>query len=89
MPVCLVHIDRPAVTQCKTCFRPLCSKCVIRHGRETFCSVQCVDGLMQSSGKIGHHLLHQRQDRQESAQTRAAVLFLVSLIALLFVLLVL
>ena len=89
MPVCLAHIDRPAVTQCKTCFKPLCSKCVIRHGRETFCSIRCIDNVMQSSGLMGRHLLHQRQARLRIAQLRVAVIFIASLILLILLLLVL
>lgn len=88
MPVCLSHIDRQAVTQCKTCFKPLCSECVIRRGRQGFCSTRCVDNYLHSSGGFGRHLLHQRQARQGRRQFVAMIVLAVSLIMLLLVLFV-
>ena len=89
MPVCLTHNDRQAVTQCKTCFKPLCSECVIRRGRQAFCSPRCLENLLHSSGGFGHHLLHQRQARQRRRQMLAVMVIAVAIILLLFVLVVL
>lgn len=39
--VCLHHPERHAATSCAHCSKPLCSECIIRHGREVFCSTEC------------------------------------------------
>ncbi len=42
MPVvCLHHPERHATTSCAHCSKPLCSECIIRHGRDVFCSAEC------------------------------------------------
>lgn len=42
--VCLGHTDRPAVTRCETCFRPLCEECRIPRYNVDFCSERCASG---------------------------------------------
>ena len=40
--VCLHHPDRHATTSCSHCSKPLCTDCIIRHGRDVFCSPECL-----------------------------------------------
>lgn len=83
MPVCLVHIDRQAVTQCASCFKPLCSECVLRRGRQAFCSQQCLDNHLHSSGMIGRYLQHERAGRRRRRQTQALLVLVIALILFL------
>jgi hypothetical protein len=84
MPVCLVHIDREATAQCASCFKPLCPDCVVRRGREVYCSPQCLANHLHSSGRIGRFLQHERLGRRREQQTRALALLVASLLLLLF-----
>lgn len=60
--VCLHHPERHAATSCSHCSKPLCSECIIRHGRDVFCSAECrhaalashKGGAMQEVGGIVH-----------------------------------
>jgi hypothetical protein len=38
---CLNHPDRPAVTRCRACHKPLCEECVVATADGKFCSQQC------------------------------------------------
>lgn len=49
MPVvCLHHPERQAATSCAHCSKPLCSECLIRHGRRVFCSAECRQAVCAS-----------------------------------------
>ena len=50
MPVCLNHTEIEATCRCTTCFKPLCSDCVVRRDRHVFCSPQCLDNYLRTSG---------------------------------------
>jgi len=39
--MCVVHHDRPAVTRCATCHRPICEACVVSTADGKFCSREC------------------------------------------------
>lgn len=60
--VCLHHPERQAATSCAHCSKPLCSECVIRYGREVFCSAECKqaaraehkEGKSQELGGVVH-----------------------------------
>ena len=38
---CIVHHDRPAVTRCGRCHKPLCAQCVMSTADGKFCSQEC------------------------------------------------
>lgn len=50
--VCLRHTDRPAVTRCETCFRPLCEECRIPRDNVDFCSEQCAIGYTDTQKRM-------------------------------------
>lgn len=41
---CFFHPDRPAFVSCRHCRRPICSDCVVRTDRGSFCSETCLVG---------------------------------------------
>ncbi|MFA5203156.1 MAG: hypothetical protein WC708_02015 [Lentisphaeria bacterium] len=64
MAVCLRHPERTATTHCVSCFKPMCAGCVIRRGREVFCSTRCRDDHVQRTGQNGIVLRHEREGRR-------------------------
>ena len=38
---CLFHPDRPAVTRCRACHKPICDECVVSTADGKFCSREC------------------------------------------------
>ena len=39
--MCVVHHDRPAVTRCGSCHKPICDECIISTSDGKFCSREC------------------------------------------------
>ncbi|MHC4248975.1 MAG: tetratricopeptide repeat protein [Planctomycetota bacterium] len=39
---CAAHPDQAAIANCRLCAKPVCSKCIVRTERGTFCSRQCL-----------------------------------------------
>lgn len=81
MPVCLNHNNQPATTRCATCFKPLCPACVVRRGRQVFCSTQCLDNFLHTSGITSRFLHHERQARRTHVKTVVTVAFVACLLA--------
>gem|GEM_PF-1494672 len=50
--VCLTHPDRPAVTRCEACFRPLCDECRIPRYSVNFCSERCAHGYTDTQDRM-------------------------------------
>jgi hypothetical protein len=86
MPVCLNHTDRQATVKCATCFKPLCGECVLRHGRQVFCSKECLANTVRTSGILSRFIQHEKQSSRRQQQMTAAIIFVLSLFALILVL---
>jgi len=43
--VCPNHPEVAAVSRCASCFKPLCSDCIIKQGSNDFCSDQCASNF--------------------------------------------
>jgi len=39
--MCVVHHDRPAVTRCSACHKPICNDCIVSTKDGKFCSREC------------------------------------------------
>ena len=64
MPVCLQHPDRLSTTRCANCGKPLCRECVIRNGRNVFCSERCIEEFRRASGRAGGFIERERAFRR-------------------------
>ena len=60
MAVCLKHTDREATTACSACHKPICPECVVRRGRNVYCSEACLTTdhpqLRGGIGKVADHV---------------------------------
>ena len=50
--VCLNHTSTPAVSRCTTCFKPICSNCIVQVNAEHFCSEACAENHIRTSADI-------------------------------------
>ena len=78
MPVCLNHPDREASTRCVTCFKPLCSDCVLRSGRKVYCSEECLQNDRRTSGSIGRFAARERAIQRKKLLIKLAVILFVA-----------
>lgn len=75
--VCLNHPDQPAVTRCITCFKPICSQCVIDADGREFCSRQCVESYFSTRNMVDNYNAAAQQRKK-----RARIMLLIKLIIL-------
>ena len=50
--VCLNHTDRPAVSRCLSCRKPVCEECIVESNGEKFCSVICREGHERTNANM-------------------------------------
>ena len=50
--VCLNHPQTSAVSRCVTCFKPLCSECVVKEHDLDFCSEACATNYSRTNESI-------------------------------------
>ena len=83
MPVCLNHPEVEATTKCTTCFKPLCQECVVRRERHAYCSQQCLENHLRTSGNVSRVVARERaiQRRKLILQTATILVLAVVLIA--------
>jgi len=62
--VCLNHTDRPAVSRCETCFKPLCDDCILLVEGTHFCSQECSEKYGESSERISDFNRRRTKDRR-------------------------
>ncbi len=82
MPVCLRHPDREATARCVVCGKPLCRECVIRRGRLVFCSEECVENYMNTSGRVSPYVARERALQRKKKLTRTLITAVVVLLGL-------
>ena len=75
--VCLNHPDRPAVSRCTTCFKPICGECIERVHGEEFCSEQCAANY--EGTRSGVTEFEERHKQRRAARFRRRVIVLVVL----------
>ena len=78
--VCLNHPDRPAVSRCTTCFKPICGECIVRAHGEEFCSRQCADNYEGTRAGVAEY--EEQEKRRKTARRRRRIVFLVILAGL-------
>ena len=84
MPVCLRHPDREATARCFVCGKPLCRECVIRRGRLVFCSEECIENYMSTSGRVGAYVARERALQRKKKLTKILVAVALAILALAF-----
>ncbi len=80
MAVCLRHPERSATTHCVNCFKPLCAGCVIRRGREVFCSGRCRDEHLHRTGQSGTRLHHELAGHRRRGVLTAMIIVAVTVV---------
>lgn len=80
MAVCLRHPERLATTHCVNCFKPMCAGCVMRRGREVFCSTRCRDDHLHRTGQSGAMLHREREGRRRRDVLTAVVMVTVAVV---------
>ena len=78
MAVCLNHTDREATTRCVTCFKPLCYDCVVRRGRNVYCSRECLENHQRTSGSISRFAAQELATQRRKLVRRIAFVLLVA-----------
>jgi hypothetical protein len=78
--VCLNHPERPAITRCTVCFKPVCAECAISSADGTFCSTTCQENLERTRGNV--EAWRQQGARERARRVRRRLIKLIILIAL-------
>lgn len=89
MPVCLNHTDREATTRCVCCFKPLCQECVTRRGRDVFCSPECEENHLRTSGSISRFASRERALRRRNRLHKVTFVLVALLVAIIACLVIL
>ena len=77
---CSIHVDRPAVSHCVQCSRPVCYECRMITEDGTFCSDNCAS---QYHSLYGHDGVHKRP---HVSATKAVIIPVVTKLVILAVL---
>ena len=78
--VCVNHPDTAAESRCTSCFKPICSPCIVEVQNEDFCSKDCANKHFQN-------LAHQASLGSKSGGAKTlirSIIYIVILLALLF-----
>lgn len=60
MSVCLNHPEREATGKCATCFKPVCSECMVTHQGQIFCSELCKLRCEQTADGVDRYTQNNR-----------------------------
>ncbi|NOY82821.1 MAG: hypothetical protein GXP31_17630 [Kiritimatiellaeota bacterium] len=84
MPVCLKHPDRESTARCCSCGKPICRECVVRRGRSVFCSEQCIEEFMRTTGRTNGFIARERAFQRKKLLVRLLTTFGIAIAALAF-----